>query len=88
MVDWWEVPLGYIDFFGLIFVSARTNKRHHHHTTDPFMTMMKELPEPKHPFGLPGGSPLSFHVLCVFITAVPNTKLFAWGEEDSGGHVL
>jgi hypothetical protein len=25
--------------------------------------------------------------LCVF-TAVPNTKLFAWGEEDSGGHVL
>jgi hypothetical protein len=20
----------------------------------------------------------------VFITAVPNTKLFAWGEEDSG----
>jgi hypothetical protein len=26
--------------------------------------------------------------LCVFITAVPNTKLFAWGDEDSGGHVL
>jgi hypothetical protein len=26
--------------------------------------------------------------VCVFITAVPNTKLFAWGEEDSGGHVL
>jgi hypothetical protein len=25
---------------------------------------------------------------CVFITAVPNTKLCAWGEEDSGGHVL
>jgi hypothetical protein len=24
----------------------------------------------------------------VFITAVPNTKLFAWGEGDSGGHVL
>jgi hypothetical protein len=24
----------------------------------------------------------------VFITAVPNTKLCAWGEEDSGGHVL
>jgi hypothetical protein len=23
-----------------------------------------------------------------FITAVPNTKLCAWGEEDSGGHVL
>jgi hypothetical protein len=26
--------------------------------------------------------------VCVFITAVPNTKLCAWGEEDSGGHVL
>ena len=25
---------------------------------------------------------------CVFITAVPMTKLFAWGEGDSGGHVL
>jgi hypothetical protein len=24
----------------------------------------------------------------VFITTVPNTKLCAWGEEDSGGHVL
>ena len=24
----------------------------------------------------------------VFITAVPMTKLFAWGEGDSGGHVL
>jgi hypothetical protein len=26
--------------------------------------------------------------LCVFITAVPIIKLFAWGEGDSGGHVL
>ncbi len=25
--------------------------------------------------------------LLLFITAVPNTKLCAWGEEDSGGHV-
>jgi hypothetical protein len=25
---------------------------------------------------------------CVFITAVPNTELCAWGKEDSGGHVL
>jgi hypothetical protein len=25
---------------------------------------------------------------CVFITAVPITNLFAWGEGDSGGHVL
>jgi hypothetical protein len=24
----------------------------------------------------------------VFITALPMTKLFAWGEGDSGGHVL
>ena len=24
----------------------------------------------------------------MFITAVPITKLFAWGEGDSGGHVL
>jgi hypothetical protein len=24
----------------------------------------------------------------MFITAVPNIKLFAWGEWDSGGHVL
>ena len=26
--------------------------------------------------------------VCVFIPAVPITKLFAWGEGDSGGHVL
>jgi hypothetical protein len=26
--------------------------------------------------------------MCVFITAVPILKLFAWGEGDSGGHVL
>ena len=26
--------------------------------------------------------------MCVFITAVTITKLFAWGEGDSGGHVL
>ena len=26
--------------------------------------------------------------LCVFITAVPITKLFTWGEGDRGGHVL
>jgi hypothetical protein len=26
--------------------------------------------------------------VCEFITAVPITKLFAWGQEDSGGHVL
>ena len=26
--------------------------------------------------------------MCVFITAVPIKKLFAWGEGDSGGHVL
>jgi hypothetical protein len=26
--------------------------------------------------------------LCVFITAVPLIKLFAWGEGESGGHVL
>ena len=26
--------------------------------------------------------------VCVFITAVPITKLFAWGEGESGGHVL
>ena len=26
--------------------------------------------------------------VCVFITAVPLIKLFAWGEGESGGHVL
>jgi hypothetical protein len=28
------------------------------------------------------------HCVCAFITAVPIIKLFAWGEGDSGGHVL
>jgi len=28
------------------------------------------------------------HCVCVFTTAGPSTKLFAWGEGDSGGHVL
>ena len=27
-------------------------------------------------------------LVCVFITTVPSTKLFAWGEGDSKGHVL
>ena len=27
-------------------------------------------------------------LLLLFITAVPNTKLCAWGEEDSGGHII
>jgi hypothetical protein len=31
---------------------------------------------------------ISLDMLCVFIIAVPNKKLFAWGEGDSGGHVL
>jgi hypothetical protein len=26
--------------------------------------------------------------VCVFITAVPIAKVFAWGEGNSGGHVL
>jgi hypothetical protein len=26
--------------------------------------------------------------VCVFITAGPSTKLFAWGGVDMGGHVL
>ena len=29
-----------------------------------------------------------FALECVFITTVPIIKLFAWGEGDSGGHVL
>ena len=28
------------------------------------------------------------HCVCAFITAVPIIKLFAWGEGDSGRHVL
>jgi hypothetical protein len=26
--------------------------------------------------------------VCLLFIAVPNTKLFAWGEGESGGHVL
>jgi hypothetical protein len=37
------------------------------------------FPPAQPPFPLP---------LLLFITAVPNTKLCAWGEEDSGEHVL
>ena len=33
-------------------------------------------------------SPGKIRIVLLFITAVPNTKLCAWGEEDSGGHVL
>jgi hypothetical protein len=41
-------------------------------------------------FGARGVSSVRYgtRLVCVFITAVPNTKLCAWGEEDSGGHVL
>jgi hypothetical protein len=30
---------------------------------------------------------LACRYLCVFITVVPITKLFAWGQGDSGGQV-
>jgi hypothetical protein len=29
-----------------------------------------------------------FGCVCVFITAVPIIKLFAWGDGDNGGHML
>jgi hypothetical protein len=35
-----------------------------------------------------GTFPFSSLFVCMFITAVPILKLFAWGEGDSGGHVL
>jgi hypothetical protein len=35
-----------------------------------------------------GSELLDLISVCVFITAVPITKLFAWGRGDSGGHVL
>jgi hypothetical protein len=46
---------------------------------------LEKLLPPYFPGPVPHPAPPT---LCVFITAVPNTKLFAWGEEDSGGHVL
>ena len=36
----------------------------------------------------PGKSLTECIPLCVFMTAVPIVKLFAWGEGESGGHVL
>jgi hypothetical protein len=39
--------------------------------------------------GLSSGAALDHpRYVCVFITEVPITKLFAWGKGDSGGHVL
>jgi len=38
-----------------------------------------------HQWELPGKG---IWLVYVFIAAVPITKLFAWGEGDSGGHVL
>jgi hypothetical protein len=35
-----------------------------------------------------GGSQGPSVCVCVFITAVPITKLLGWGDGDSGGHVL
>jgi len=47
--------------------------------------------EPKTPGWLvqdPATRPIGDQCVCVFITAGPITKLFAGGEEESGGHVL
>jgi hypothetical protein len=43
--------------------------------------------------GVSGGNPddelrHGTATVCVFVTAVPITNLLAWGEGDSGGHVL
>jgi hypothetical protein len=35
-----------------------------------------------------GQATAQFRGVCVLITAGPITKLFAWGEGNSGGHVL
>ena len=35
-----------------------------------------------------GPTPPKVRSMCVFITAGPSTKLFAWGGGDIGGHVL
>ena len=52
-------------------------------------------PQTQYTLALPFFSPPSFHTIflshvCMYvvITAVPISKLFAWGEGDSGGHVL
>jgi hypothetical protein len=63
-------------------VSARTDKRHHHY--------LSLNPTPVTQTLRPGYELLSQDGLFMLfvITAVPYTKLCAWGEEDSGGHVL
>jgi hypothetical protein len=38
--------------------------------------------------GTQGARVQYYDLLLLFITAVPITKLFAWGEGNSGGHVL
>jgi hypothetical protein len=59
----------------LFVVSARTNKRHHHLDLEWFPLCDKRVFQ-------------FFSEGLLFITAVPNTKLCVWGEEDSGGQVL
>jgi hypothetical protein len=49
---------------------------------------VKGFTEAKHTNAL-GPGPVHVHTCTsVFITAVPIIKLFAWGQGDSGGHVL
>ncbi len=52
------------------------------HTTLPWHTeVIPQQRRERHRRGSPD-------TVCVFITEVPITKLFEWGEGDSGGHVL
>jgi hypothetical protein len=55
------------------FLSQRTGRRQDKSSTEEFHRERE--------------SSKRLHRVC-FITAGPITKLFAWGEEESGGHVL
>jgi hypothetical protein len=78
---------------GVEVTESSTNKQHHHlfawggggygvnageRAGTPLFQLFSVMP------WLGGNGPLS---VC-FITAGPITKLCAWGEEESGGHVL
>jgi hypothetical protein len=61
----------------------------HTHSASSLSKLLKEPDRDKpvqHPPSVELPNETEDLLLC--ITAVPNTKLCAWGEEDSGGHVL
>ena len=73
-----------------VLIVKLENKRNQFSLRSPSRVPYRTELIPRAPKGRHGPVTLNVGIrsVCLLFIAVPNTKLFAWGEGDSGGHVL